>query len=201
MATTTTTINHRPPLDLYGLTARYANATYIAASKTSTLDKVEQELLAIKATSETSNEFASFLHNPLISRDSKTRQIETLFAGSKTSSVTLNLLTTLAGNARLSSLSDIVANYVTLMKAQRGEVEALIISAEPLSKEMSKAVSDAIMKNQFPTAKGSSGSGAKVVLKEMVDPTILGGLQIQIGDKFLDLSVTSRIDEVSRFSV
>ena len=72
-------------------------------------------------------------------------------------------------------------------------MEATIISAESLSKDMSKAVSEA-MKSQFP-------KGAKVVLKEMVNPTILGGLQIQIGDKFLDLSVTSRIDEVSRFSI
>ncbi|KAL3790133.1 hypothetical protein ACHAW5_007855 [Stephanodiscus triporus] len=180
---------HRPPLDLYGLTARYANATYIAASKTSDLDKVEGELLAIKSTSETSAEFRSFLENPLISRDVKTKQVESLLKG-KTSGVTLNLMTTLAGNARLSSIGGIADDYVRLMKARRGEVEATIISAEPLTKAQSAAVSDA-MQGQFP-------SGAKVVLKTSVDPSILGGLQIQIGDKFLDLSVTSRIDEVSR---
>ena len=98
-------------------------------------------------------------------------------------------MTTLAGNARLSYIGSVTDNYVQLMKAKRGEVEATIISAEPLSKDMSEA-----MKSQFP-------KGAKVVLKEMVNPTILGGLQIQIGDKFLDLSVTSRIDEASRFSI
>ncbi len=71
----TTDSAHRPPLDLYGLTARYANATYIAASKTSTLEKVEDELLAIRATSEKSAEFRSFLENPLISRDVKTKRV------------------------------------------------------------------------------------------------------------------------------
>ena len=192
MAAGVTDVAHRPPLDLYGITARYANAAYIAASKTSTLDRVEEELLAIKASSERSKEFASFLENPLISRDSKVSQVTALLKG-KTTSVTLNLMTTLAGNARLSSIGGITDNYVQLMKAKRGEVEATIISAEPLTKDMSKAVSEA-MKSQFP-------KGAKVVLKETVDPAILGGLQIQIGDKFLDLSVTSRIDEVSRFSI
>jgi len=180
---------HRPPLDLYGLNARYANATYIAASKSSSLEKVEGELLAIKNSAENSKEFASFLENPLISRASKTKTVEEILKG-KTTPVTLNLMTTLAGNARLNSIVGVTDSYVKLMKANRGEVEATIISAEPLNKTQTAAVSDA-MKSQFP-------KGAKVVLKTEVDPSILGGLQIQIGDKFLDLSVGSRIEEVGR---
>jgi len=183
---------HRPPLDLYGLNARYANATYTAASKSKSLDKVESELLAIKNSAENSKEFALFLENPLISRDLKTKQVEEMLKG-KTTPVTMNLMTTLAGNARLNSISGITDNYIQLMKAKRGEVEATIISAEPLNKTQTAAVSDA-MKSQFP-------AGAKVVLKTEVNPSILGGLQIQIGDKFLDLSVGSRIEEVGRTTV
>ena len=188
-ATMATAAAHRPPLDLYGLTARYANATYIAASKSSTLEEVEGELLAIKSTSESSSEFRSFLENPLISRDAKTKKVEDLLKG-KTTGVTLNLMTVLAGNARLSSIGGVADDYVKLMKARRGEVEATITSAEPLTKAQGAAVSEA-MASQFP-------KGARVVLKTTVDPSILGGLQIQIGDKFLDLSVASRIDEVGR---
>jgi F-type H+-transporting ATPase subunit O len=184
--------SHKPPLDLYGLNARYANAAYIAASKSNTLDKVESELLAIKQTAESSPAFKSFLENPLISRSDKTKQVEDMLK-SKTTSVTLNLMTTLAGNARLINLPGITDNYVQLMKAKRGEVEATIISAEPLNKSQTEAVATA-MKSQFP-------AGAKVVLKSEVNPSILGGLQIQIGDKFLDLSVGSRIEEVGRTPV
>lgn len=186
------TAAHKPPLNLYGLNARYANATYIAASKSNTLDQVESELLAIKNSATTSKAFSSFLENPLISRDDKTKNVEDMLKG-KTSSVTLNLMTVLAGNARLSSIVGITDTFIQLMKAKRGEVEATIISAEPLNKTMTAAVQDAI-KSQFPT-------GAKVVLKSEVDPSILGGLQIQIGDKFLDLSVGSRIEEVGRTAV
>lgn len=183
---------HKPPLDLYGLNARYANATYIAASKSKTLDQVESELLAIKNTAETSKNFASFLENPLISREEKTKSVTNMLKG-KTSQVTLNLMTTLAGNARLNSIVGITDSYIQLMKAKRGEVEATIISAEPLNKAQTTAVQEA-MKSQFP-------EGAKVVLKTEVNPSILGGLQIQIGDKFLDLSVGSRIEEVGRLAV
>jgi len=180
---------HRPPLDLYGLSARYANATFIAASKSDTLAAVESELLAIQAVAEKSADFRSFLENPMISRDDKSKQVTDLLGG-KTCSVTLNLLTTMAGNARLGQVGAVVDDYVRLMKAKRGEVEATITSAEPLTKTQTDAVAQA-MKSQFP-------EGAKVVLATHVDPTILGGLQIQIGDKFLDLSVGNKIDAVSR---
>jgi len=184
--------SHAPPIDLHGLHARYANAAYIAASKSNSLEKVEGELLALKQTAETSSAFSSFLENPLISRDQKTKEVTSLLKD-KTTPTTLNLMTTLAGNARLSELPKIVDTYEELMKAKRGEVEAVIISAEPLTKAQTDAVTTA-MKSQVE-------KGKKVVLSSKVDPSIGGGLQVQIGDQFLDLSVASRIDEIGRIAV
>merc|ERR1712029_208864 len=105
---------------------------------------------------------------------------------------TLNLMTTLAGNARLGETSKVIDAYVKLMKAKRG-VEVTIISADNLNKTQMDAVTTA-MKSQVP-------AGSKVLLKTLVDPSLLGGLQVQIGDKFLDLSVKSRIDTISRMAV
>jgi len=183
---------HKPVIDLHGLHARYANATYVAASKAGALDLVESELVAVKETAEKNEAFRAFLENPLIGRDEKAKGVEALFgaAESKTSPVTLNLMTTLAGNARLSETPKIVDSYVQLMKARRGEVEATIISADPLTKAQTEAVANA-MKSQV-------GEGKKVVLSTKVDPSILGGLQVQIGDQFLDLSVGTKIDTLSR---
>ena len=183
---------HRPPLQLHGLHARYANAVYTSASKAGALDQVESELLAIANTAATSPAFAQFLENPLISRDEKEKTVTSLLQA-KVCPTTLNLMTTLAGNARLSETAKIVDTYSQLMKAGRGEVSATIISADPLTKAQTDAVASA-MKSQV-------GSGKKVVLSTEVDPSILGGLQVQIGDQFLDLSVKSRIDDLARTAV
>lgn len=183
--------SHRPVIDLYGIHARYANAAYVAASKTNKLDQVESELLAIQETAAKSSAFRSFLENPLISRNEKERTITDMLKG-KTSDVTLNLMTTLAGNARLAETTKIVDAYIKLMKAKRGEVEATIVSADPLTKAQTDAIMSA-MKSQI-----IGGDNKNVVLSTKVDPSILGGLQVQIGDQFLDLSVRSRIDTVSR---
>jgi F-type H+-transporting ATPase subunit O len=189
----TATADHRPPIDLHGLQARYANATYTAASKASILDQVESELEAIKLTSTKSAAFKSFLENPLISRDQKEAGINDMFGSGKVSSVTLNLMLTLAGNARLAEASKIADTYSELMKASRGEVEATIISADPLTKGQMDTVANA-MKSQV-------GAEKKVILSAKVDPSIIGGLQVQIGDQFLDLSVGSKIDSISRSAV
>jgi len=182
--------SHQPILKVHGLAGRYANATYIAASKVGALDKVEAELLALQATAAKSPAFSAFLNNPMISRDLKAVEIAKMTSG-KFSDLTTNLLTTLAGNARLSELPKVAATYEKLMRAKRGEVDAMLITAEKISDAEAKAIADAVMK-------GRSAANQKIVLKTKVDPTILGGLQVQIGDEFLDLSIKSQVEEIGR---
>lgn len=181
---------HKPVIDLHGIHARYANATYIAASKAGILEKVEGELAEIAKAASTSPAFAGFLQNPLIARDVKSSQIEKLMKESKVSPITLNLCTTLAGNAKLADLPKVAATYSQLMKAKRGQVDATIISAHALDKKQSDQIAAAIKSNS---------KGAKdVVISSKIDPSIIGGIQVQIGDQFLDLSIKSRIEEISR---
>ena len=108
---------HRPVLNLHGIHARYANATYVAASKAGTLDKVEGELTSLYNASKTSKQFATFLENPMISREDKEAYVSGL---DKISDITKNLLITMAGNARLAELPKVATTYAQLMKAKRG---------------------------------------------------------------------------------
>eukprot|EP00537_Pseudo-nitzschia_pungens_P001995 CAMPEP_0172356288 /NCGR_PEP_ID=MMETSP1060-20121228/662_1 /TAXON_ID=37318 /ORGANISM="Pseudo-nitzschia pungens, Strain cf. cingulata" /LENGTH=219 /DNA_ID=CAMNT_0013076313 /DNA_START=73 /DNA_END=732 /DNA_ORIENTATION=- len=181
---------HEPPISVYGTAARYANATYIAASKVGSLPKVESELNGLAQAASESPAFAAFLDNPLISRDAKSAQIEALLKEKNVSDITTNLCATLAGNARLSELPKVADTFSTLMKAKRGEVEATIISADPLTKKETADVAAAI--------KATSQGASEVVISSKVDPSIIGGIQVQIGDQFLDLSIKSRIEEISR---
>lgn len=181
---------HRPVIQVHGIHARYANAAYVAASKNGVLDKVESELLGLQKAQETSPQFATLMGNPLISREDKTAYVQKL---DKISDVTRNLLVTMAGNARLGDLAKVVETYAQLMKAKRGEIDAKIISAEQLTAAQLKDV-QAAMTSQVP-------KGKSVVIETVVDPSIVGGLQVQIGDQFLDLSVKSRIDEFANMSI
>ena len=104
-----------------------------------------------------------------------------------------NLCTTMAGNAKLADLVSVAKVYGSLMKAKRGEVDATIISADPLTKKEQADVAAAI--------KATSKGASEVVISSKVDPSIIGGIQVQIGDQFLDLSIKSKIEEISRTSL
>jgi len=177
------------PLKLFGIHARYATAAFVAASKAKVLPQVEMEMLAFKDNLQKSKELANYVENPTISREAKISAMEAL-AGDNFSHITKNTLVTLAANARLAQVDKVIDAFSSLMKAHRKEVDAVITSAEPLTKAQTRAISSALT----PHIK----QGEKVVLSTKVDPSILGGLTILIGDKFLDLSAAAKIAALQR---
>jgi F-type H+-transporting ATPase subunit O len=98
------------------------------------------------------------------------------------------LFTVLSENGRLGQLGKIAEVYTQLMEAGRNQTMVKITSASKMSKGESKDV----MKN----LKSLVADGKEVVIEEIVDPSILGGLKIQIDDRFIDLSVASKIQKV-----
>jgi len=185
--------SHEPQVSLHGIDARYANATYRAASKKGLLDRVESELNGLAKAADESKAFYEFLHNPLIPRDEKATTIETLMKEKGVSDIVVNLCGTLAGNARLKELPIVVETFGKLMKAKRGELDATIISADPLTKKELSDIQAAI--------KSMSKGASNVIISSKIEPSIIGGIQVQIGDQFLDLSIKSKIDQVSRMSI
>jgi F-type H+-transporting ATPase subunit O len=83
----------------------------------------------------------------------------------------------------------VIATFEDLIGAGKGNVDATVTSAEPLSKEALEQVKKAIS--------GLTGKGARVDLKAEVDPKILGGLKVVVGDRSIDLTVASRVNELS----
>lgn len=75
------------------------------------------------------------------------------------------------------------------MQAARGTVEVTIISAETLKKKQLDAITSGVM--------SMVGTGKTVNINNKINADILGGLQVMIGDKFLDLSVSARVVELS----
>mmetsp|Transcript_38997 Transcript_38997/g.107373 ORF Transcript_38997/g.107373 Transcript_38997/m.107373 type:complete len:218 (+) Transcript_38997:25-678(+) len=180
---------HAPPKKTIGITGRYASALYTAASKGGVLDKVETELLAVGNVISKNQGFKEFLNNPTISRQDKLNKVGALIDEKKFTHFTRNLFLTLSANGRIGEANKVIAAYEELMQESRGAMKVTIISATELQKK------------QLETVKAGALSlvpkGASVEVTTQVDPSILGGLQVMIGDKFLDLSVSSRVAELS----
>jgi F-type H+-transporting ATPase subunit O len=97
---------------------------------------------------------------------------------------------TLSANGRLGDSVKVINAYQELLQASRGAVDVTIISAEALKKKQVETIQSAVVK--------FVGADKSVDVKLQVDPSILGGLQILIGDRFLDLSVSSRVADLTK---
>ncbi|TYZ69074.1 hypothetical protein PybrP1_008452 [[Pythium] brassicae (nom. inval.)] len=183
----------QPKLQLFGLHARYANALYSVAAKQNVLEAVEKELLTIEATIAKEPNFASFLKDPTIARASKKEDISKVMEQGKFSKPVAGLFEVLAENGRLPDAVGVIASYKQLMGAFRGEVQAKVTSADPLSKAQLDQVKKALG--------ARIGKGETLLLEAVVDPDILGGLKVQIGNYFIDLSLSTKIDKINSLLV
>ena len=79
--------------------------------------------------------------------------------------------------------------YGDLLTAAKGEVKAIITSAKPLPEAEVKQIQEACM--------GFLDKGqTKMTLTTKVDPALVNGITLEIGDKFIDLSVASQLKKL-----
>jgi F-type H+-transporting ATPase subunit O len=150
---------------------------------------VETEVNSFMAALKGNAAFESFMMNPTVARSAKTAQLESLLDDKTFSFVSKNLFLTMSANGRIADVEKVVEGYAELMEASRGETKVTITTAEPLSKKAMATVETAV--------KGMVGKGTKISISTKNDPAILGGLQVLIGDRFLDLSVLSRVQTLT----
>ncbi|KAJ9095634.1 hypothetical protein QFC21_005506 [Naganishia friedmannii] len=177
----------KPPVQLTSLSGTYATSTYLAAAKKSSkdLDSLAKDLLALEKKLKDDPKTADFLSNPTLSVDERTKVINSL-APSASSPILSNLLQVLASNGRLSIFPHIITDFATLMSAHRGELVVTVTSAEPLGSSEMKRLEKALKGSQL-------AQGKELKLVNKVHEGIMGGLQVDFGDKTIDLSASSRV--------
>ncbi|KDR22637.1 ATP synthase subunit O, mitochondrial [Zootermopsis nevadensis] len=175
----------KPPIQVFGIEGRYATALFSAASKQNQLDTVEKELVKFKGTLKTDVKLREFIENPTLKRQLKVEGLKQVSSKFPLSSQSTNLLLLLAENGRLKSLDGIIGAYQTIMAAHRGEVPCEVITAKPLD--------DALKTELEAALKSFLKQGQKLQLNVKVDPTIIGGMIVSIGDKYVDMSIATKI--------
>ncbi|KJA27836.1 hypothetical protein HYPSUDRAFT_130705 [Hypholoma sublateritium FD-334 SS-4] len=183
------------------IATKYSKAVYGAALAKSpqTLTKVHAELANFSSVLQKDPAAASFVNNPTLSLGDRTKGLAGIFAklegtGAKKdtySDVTKNLLTVLSENGRLGETEGVIEGFNELFSQYKGEVTFTVTSAAPLPKD--------VLTRLETTLKQSATAQAAKVLKitNKVNPNILGGLIVDVGDKTIDLSVQSRVTKLN----
>ena len=115
------------------LQGRYASALYELASENKAVSTVETDLDQLGQAISASSDLASLIRNPRLTRAGALAAMTGLGAHLKLSPLTQKFLGVLAHNRRLSALPQIVTAFAGIAAAARGELNATVTSAHPLS--------------------------------------------------------------------
>ena len=165
------------------LAERYATALLELAEEEKALDRVAEDLEALKALLEASPELAQLARSPLIAREERARAMQAVAARAGFAEMTRNFIGVVARHGRLFALQAIAERFLAVLAERRGEVTAEVTVAH--------ALDDAQLRS-LETALGGI-AGGKVSIDLRVDPDILGGLVVRLGSRLFDSSLGSRL--------
>ncbi|RYD46856.1 MAG: F0F1 ATP synthase subunit delta [Sphingomonadales bacterium] len=169
------------------LSGRYATALFELARESQNLAAVEASLATVRQALDESADFKALVYSPLIARTAAAKAVAGVAAVLKLDATTTKFLGVLADNRRLGKLAQIITAFRGLAASHRGETNAQVISAHPLSSDQVDA-----LKAQLRTR-----IGRDVSVDLSVDPSLLGGLVVKIGSQMIDSSIKTRLNSLA----
>lgn len=169
-----------------GLARTYSRSLLGLAEPQGQADALGEELVELAALLDGNPDFESFLASPLVSEDERRAAVEKAFRG-KASDLLVDSLQVINRKGRLGALRAIATSYRDELRELRGQVEAKVKTAIPLTEALRARVTEAVGKF----------TGKTPVLVESVDPRLLGGMVVEVGGQKIDTSVASRLRELS----
>lgn len=165
------------------IAGRYAQALFDLVKESGGIDALSAQLDDLGNAIEQSAELRNLLVSPIYTRDQQETAIGALAHKMGLDAALGNTLRLMAGNRRLFALPQLVRRLRDLIADERGEVTADVVSAQALSAEQQKRLSDTL----------ASKSGKKVKLNTRVDESLIGGMIVKLGSQMIDSSIRSKL--------
>jgi F-type H+-transporting ATPase subunit delta len=165
---------------------RYAKAILDMADSIGVANEVSKDMTFIATTINGNQELNTFIENPTIKVEVKENALLEVFA--EVNGVTKGLFHLLFENKRFEILEAIALEYNKLFDEMNGIEVAKVTTAFPLDVDLEAKV----------LAKIETLSDKKITIENIVDPSIIGGFILRIGDKQYNASVANRLQVLKR---
>ena len=165
---------------------RYAKAILEIADSKKVATQVSADMALITSTINTNAELNIFIQSPTINVDQKENALLEVFANAN--AVTKSLFHLLKENKRFEILDAIALEYNKLFDIMNGVEVAKVTTAIAMDAALEAKVS----------AKIATFSDKKITIENTIDPSIIGGFILRIGDKQYNASVANRLQVLKR---
>ena len=163
---------------------RYAQAVFSLAKEKGTLDAWQTDLALLDNITRDNN-IVTYLTNPTVTHNKKVDAIESAL-NSNVQRETRNLVKLLIERDRAAMIPQIREIFDDELRAERGIAVAQVTTADPLSDAERDLVREKL----------ESLTGKHVQITQTVDPEIIGGIVIRIGDQVIDGSVRNKLERM-----
>ena len=166
---------------------RYAKAILSFALEQNKEVEVNDDMLLIASTINENEDLQMLLNSPVIKSDLKKSTLKEVFS-SKISSLSVGLIDLLIDNKRLSIISEVAKKYTILYDKLKGIEVAKVTTAVPLTKELNEQV----------LKKVKEITGKEATIENNVNPDIIVGFILRIGDVQYDASISNKLQVLKR---
>jgi F-type H+-transporting ATPase subunit delta len=166
--------------------SRYAKAILDLAIEKNEAAAVNEEMKTVLTTVHNNKELQDFLKSPVVKTDQKRGALRQVF--SNAGGITMGAFDLIVDNQRADILGDVATKYILLFEAMNKREVATVTTAVEITPEMEAKI----------LAKAQQLAGTEVTLEKKVDPSIVGGFILRVGDKEINASVNSTLGELKR---
>ncbi|AFV03905.1 ATP synthase delta chain [Dehalobacter sp. UNSWDHB] len=167
------------------LAHRYAQALFELAVEMSVLDQIDKELHDLAEIVAQNNELKVLLNHPNIEAETKKKVLAKILDDT-VSDMTSHFVYLLIDRRRQNLLSLVQREFARLANEARNLIEAKVTSATALTPAQEEKLKEMIARS----------TGKNVRLLSEVNPTLIGGAKLQVGDRVMDGSITTALSKI-----
>ncbi len=162
---------------------RYAHGLFLLALEKNAVDLLAEEMRDIDNLLKVERSLISFLAAPQVRDQDKFAAIRAIFSG-KVSRMLEEFLLLVISKRRDSFLHEIAEEFDEMVLEHKGYVKTRVVTAIPLSEREKERLVHRL----------EAKSGKKVMLYTEIDPAIIGGVVVFLGDHIIDKSIRHQLD-------
>ena len=166
---------------------RYAKAILNLAKDSGLEKEVNIDMGFISGTISGSDDLQRMLKSPVIKTSAKSNALNALFAG-KVNAITLGLFQLLEENKRTNMLQSIAQQYSIIYDFIKRLDTAIVTTAIPLTTDLEEQILKKVIEL----------TGNKTSIENIIDPTIIGGFILRVGDMQYDASISNSFSELRK---
>jgi len=167
---------------------RYARSLMQLAREKGVMEAVREDMLLVASTCAENNDLRVMLRSPVIRADMKNKVLGRVFGGN-IGHMTERFIAILVRKGREGILPEIAEGFQNVYRTEHDILMAEVRSAVPLTDEARAQVKKMAEKRH---------PGKSILIEESVDPSLIGGVVVRIGDEQVDASVSRRLSDLRR---